>query len=35
MSLYYETLIVVLFFSLLLLQPFNLSPASFAYNFQD
>ena len=35
MSLYYETLIVVLFFSLLLLQPFNFSPASFACNFQD
>ena len=37
MSLYYEILIVVLslFFSLLLLQPFNFSPVSFACNFQD
>jgi len=37
MSLYYEISIVVLslFFSLLLLQPFNFSPVSFACNFQD
>jgi len=37
MSLYYEILIVVLslFLSQLLLQPFNFSPVSFACNFQD
>jgi len=37
MSLCYEILIIVLslFFSLLLLQPFNFSPVSFACNFQD
>ena len=37
MSLCYEILIVVLsfVFSLLLLQPFNFSPVSFACNFQD
>jgi len=35
MSLYCEISIIVFVFSLLLLQPFNISPVSFACNFQD